>query len=100
MFTSCQALKIIPTMGVSSGAVMPSFTDLSSIQSCGITGIGQNVNFIKCQMGATALNSLYTSLATVGASGAGAKTINVTQNWGVSTDNIGIANAKGWTVTG
>ena len=100
MFTSTQALKVIPTMGVSSGAVMPDFTDLNSLQICGITGIGQNVNFTRCQMGSTALNSLYTSLATVGASGAGAKTITITGNWGAATDNISIANAKGWTVTG
>jgi surface protein len=100
MFTSCQALKIIPTMGVSSGAVMPAFNNLSSLQSCGITGIGQNVNFTNCQMGATALNALYTSLATVGASGAGAKTINITGNWGAATDTPSIATNKGWTVTG
>jgi hypothetical protein len=100
MFTSCQALKIIPTMGVSSGAVMPAFNNLSSLQSCGITGIGQNVNFTNCQMGSTALNALYTSLATVGASGAGAKTITITGNWGAATDTPSIATNKGWTVTG
>jgi len=100
MFTSCQALKVIPTMGVSSGAAMPDFTDLSSLQSCGITGIGQNVNFTRCQMSGTDLNALYTSLATVGASGAGAKTITITGNWGAATDTPSIATNKGWTVTG
>ena len=100
MFTSCQSLKIIPTIGVSSGTVMPAFNNLSSLQSCGFTGIGQNVNFTNCQMSGTELNSLYTSLATVGASGAGAKTITITGNWGAATDTPSIAIAKGWTVTG
>jgi surface protein len=51
-------------------------------------------------MGATALNELYTNLAVVGASGAGAKTITVTGSLGTAGDNPAIATAKGWTVTG
>lgn len=100
MFAGCAALKTIPTMGVSSGAVMPDFSNLNSLQSCGITGIGQNVNFTSCQLSGTELNALYTSLATVGASGAGAKTITITGNWGAATDTPSIATNKGWTVTG
>ena len=100
MFTSCGNLKTIPTMGISSGAVMPSFINLNSLQSCGMTGIGQNVDFTNCQMSGTELNALYTSLATVGASGAGAKTITITGNWGAATDTPSIATNKGWAVTG
>lgn len=51
-------------------------------------------------MGATALNELYTNLAVVGASGAGAKTLTVTGSLGTAGDNPGIATAKGWTITG
>jgi hypothetical protein len=46
------------------------------------------------------LNNLYQSLAVVGASGSGTKTITVTSNWGAANDNPAIAIAKGWTVTG
>lgn len=51
-------------------------------------------------MGATALNELYTNLAVVGASGAGAKTLTVTGSLGTAGDNPAIATAKGWTITG
>lgn len=100
MFNTCYSLREIPTIGISAGATPPSFASLTSLQKCGLTGIGQTVSFANCQMGFTALNSLYTSLATVGVSGAAAKTITVTNNWGTTGDNTMIAISKGWAVTG
>ena len=100
MFNTCYSLREIPTIGISAGATPPSFASLQSLQKCGLTGIGQTVSFANCQMGFTALNDLYTSLATVGVSGAAAKTITVTNNWGTTGDNTMIAISKGWAVTG
>jgi hypothetical protein len=76
------------------------FTDTRSMRTIGLTGVSQNLNITNCILGPTALNDLYRSLAVVGASGAGAKTITVTGNWGAASDNPNIAIEKGWTVTG
>jgi len=95
MFSGCTNLKTIPTTTISATATPPSFSGLYSLQSCGLTGIGQNCDFTNCQMSATKLNSLYTSLATVVS-----KTITVTGNWGTATDTTSTATNKGWTVTG
>ena len=95
MFTTCTNLKIIPAITISATATPPTFSGLFSLQSCGLTGLGQNCDFTNCQMSATKLNSLYTSLATVVS-----KTITVTGNWGTATDTTSTATNKGWTVTG
>ena len=50
-------------------------------------------------MGATALNTLYTNLATVGVSGAGARTLQVSGNWGYTASDRMIAISKGWSVS-
>jgi hypothetical protein len=67
----------------------------------GLTGLQHNFSISSSQFGGTALNDLYTSLAVVGASGAGAKTVTVTGNWGATAaygHNPVIAIAKGWSV--
>lgn len=71
-----------------------------SLSKVGITGFNHNINISGCKLSGTALNELYSSLAVVGASGSGTKTITVSSNWGAATDNPSIAIAKGWTVTG
>lgn len=76
------------------------FLETRSMRSIGLTGLSQNLNITGCILGATQLNDLYRSLAVVGVSGAGAKTITVTNNWGALNDDPSIAIAKGWTVTG
>jgi hypothetical protein len=70
---------------------------LSRIQG---SGFNQNLSVASCNMGSTSLNELYTNLATVGASGAAAKTITVTGNWGATASTKSIAIGKGWAVTG
>jgi hypothetical protein len=52
------------------------------------------------KMSPTELNELFTNLATVGASGAGARTLTITNSWGATGCNRGIATVKGWTITG
>ena len=71
-----------------------------SLEYLGFTGIQHSFSIANCKFGATALNNIYSSLAVVGASGAGTKTITVTGNWGVVNDTPSIATSKGWTVTG
>jgi uncharacterized protein YjbI with pentapeptide repeats len=104
MFYNCRAIKEIPNIQLRTNAT-PNYTNMFfqnwSLSSCGISGFtGANVDFSNCSLGATALNQIYTNLGTVGASGAGARTITVTGNWGTATDTPAIAIGKGWTVTG
>ena len=101
---NCRAIKEIPNIQLrtnTAGTYTNMFFQNWSLSSCGMSGFtGANVDFTSCSLGATALNQIYTNLGTVGASGAGARTITVTGNWGTATDNPAIAIAKGWTVTG
>ena len=76
------------------------FNANQSLEYMGFTGIQHSFSIANCKFGATALNNIYSSLAVVGASGAGTKTITVTGNWGVVNDTPSIATSKGWTVTG
>jgi hypothetical protein len=72
-----------------------------SLMSIGLTGLQHNFSISSSQFGGTALNNLYSSLAVVGASGAGVKTVTVSGNWGATAaygHNPGIAIAKGWSV--
>jgi hypothetical protein len=61
---------------------------------------GANVSFEACSLGSTALNDIYRSLAVVGVSGANARSITVTSNWGNAADDTSIAIGKGWQVLG
>jgi hypothetical protein len=95
MFSRCWNMHTIPALNFTNIVTTTgTFFENFSLSSCGITGIGRNVDFTNASMGATALNALYTSLQTV------ARTITVTGNWGTASDNPAIATAKGWTVTG
>jgi len=103
-FYNCRAIKEIPNIQLrtnTAGTYTNMFFQNWSLSSCGMSGFtGANVSFASCSLGATALNQIYTNLGTVGASGAGARTITVTGNWGTATDTPAIAIGKGWTVTG
>jgi surface protein len=84
--------------GMFTSSVYPS----NNLTYVGVTGIKHNFEVRNSMMGPTALNDLYTSLATVGASGSGTKTIVVSGCWGASAGlghNPSIAINKGWTVT-
>lgn len=102
MFNQCAALRTVPS--ITMGNVTTS-TDMfrynQTIASVGLIGISftfalnANGNNI---MGPTALNNLYTNLATVGASGSNARTISVSGNWGYTASDRSIATGKGWLV--
>lgn len=102
-FYNCRAIKEIPGITLSSAAnnYTNTFFQNWNLSECGLSGFsGANVSFASCSLGATALNNIYTNLGTVGASGAGARTITVSGNWGTANDNPSIATAKGWAVSG
>lgn len=108
MFNSCVSLSEIPEydfMGASgssnTGALSLVFSTCHNIRRIKAKNFCQSFALPNPNMmGATALNELYTNLAVVGASGAGAKTLTVSGSLGTAGDNPGIATAKGWTITG
>jgi hypothetical protein len=108
MFFDCGSLIQVPPLDVSglTGSGYASvfsgmFTNARSLSSLkGFTGAAYNLDITGCKLSGTALNELYESLAVVGASGSGTRTVTVTNNWGAASDNPSIAIAKGWTVTG
>ena len=103
MFNGCWSLRTIPSITMGNATTSGSmFTGTQALLSVGMTGISFACNFSNSMMGPTALNNLFSSLATVGASGANARAITITGNWGASSPNINrsIAQIKGWQVTG
>ena len=56
------------------------------------------LNFNGCALSASQLNAIYSALGDY--TGQTGKTIDVRNNFGVTTDNPAIATAKNWTVTG
>jgi surface protein len=106
-FSNCRSLRTIGLSDVSgisgstyTNAYSGMFNTCLSLSEVGLSGISENFSIQNCSLGPTALNDLYTRLAVVGASGAGAKTITVSGNWGAASDNPAIAIAKGWSVSG
>ncbi len=108
MFSSLTGVSEIPeydfsgSTGSSNTSTFSSiFSGMPALRRIKATGFAQSFVLPNPNMmGASALNELYTNLATVGASGAGAKTLTVTGSLGTAGDNIVIATSKGWTVTG
>jgi len=96
MFQSCSSLQSIPLLDTSAGTNFTNmFQSCSSLSQAALSGTKVSISYINCKLSADALNTIYTNLATVTG-----KTIVVTGNWGVASDNPTIATAKGWTVTG
>jgi hypothetical protein len=101
MFENNYALQYVPQLNWSSVTTATStFINCNSLAYIGITGMAASFSVANCSLGATALNQLYSSLATVGVSGAGTRTLTVTGNYGSSRgDDKTIAIGKGWAVT-
>jgi hypothetical protein len=97
MFYNGFSLASVPALNVS--AVTGSnfdniFAACYSLRRCEITGCDQNISYADCCLSGTALDEIYTNLATA------TKTITVTGNYGTASDDPSIATAKNWTVTG
>lgn len=72
------------------------FASNQMMRSVILTGLRYTVAVNGNQLGATALDALYTSLGTA----VGAQVVTVTTNPGTTGDTASIATSKGWTVTG
>lgn len=104
MFNGCSSLISIPGItfdgGSNTSIYLNMFSSCPSLSRIQATGINHNLIISNCNLGATALNELFTNLAVVGVSGANAKTITTSGNWGSATANRNIAIGKGWAVSG
>lgn len=97
MFGSCFALEKLEACNFGAATNMTTFcANCYSLKSVTLTGINTSVDFSNCQLSGTALDAIYTNLASTGTG----KTITVTGNFGTTSDTPTIATAKGWTVTG
>jgi surface protein len=95
MFNNCPALTTIPALDMNlvtsiSGmfGICPSLSRIEAAPKISFT-------ITNCKLSAAELDALYTRLPTVTS-----RTITVTGNYGVASDDPTIATAKGWTVTG
>jgi len=94
-FNACNSLQEIGPMDLSSVTVATSMlTACSSLRKSGIHGIKVTHSYANCSLPASALNEIFTNLA----SGVTGQTITVTGNPGAATCTPSIATAKGWTV--
>jgi hypothetical protein len=98
MFSGCTALRsigILSFTAVTSGNLANTFLNCNSLSKLGVRSIRFTHSIANCKLSAAELNNYYTNLPTITS-----QTLTVTGNWGVDTDNISIATAKGWSVTG
>jgi surface protein len=96
---NCQSLETVGTISLtgptSSTGLNNIFTSCTSLSRLGGTNARFTHTIANCKLSATELNNYYTNLPTVTG-----QTLTVSGNWGVATDNISIATAKGWTISG
>lgn len=99
MFNQCNSLTSIPAMNVSNTTVTGNyssmFTNSYSLANVAATDFRYSFSVINCRLSNTALNYMFTNLATVPS----AQTVIITSNYGANTCNTTIATSKGWTVT-
>lgn len=107
MFNGCEGIRTIPgiTLGnpTTTTSMFSTFSagvqsQLKSLSSMDMRGISFSFNLFNSVLGPTALNNIYTNLATVGVSGSNTRTLGVTGNWGYTASNRMIAISKGWSV--
>jgi len=95
MFQYCYTLQSIPLLDTTAGTNFSSmFSSCRSLSKGTLSGTKETISYSGCKLSGTALDEIYTNLATVTS-----KTITVSNNWGTASDTPSIATAKGWTVT-
>jgi hypothetical protein len=72
------------------------FAGSNAIMSAALLNTKSNISYADCTLSPTALDQIFTNLASV----TGGQIITITNNWGSSGCNRSIATGKGWTVTG
>ena len=97
MFYSCSSLASIHLLNTAAGTDFSNmFYSCTSLAKAALSGTTRAISYSGCKLSAAELNEIYTNLGTA----AGAQTITVTGNYGVTGDTPTIATGKGWTVTG
>ncbi len=95
MFYGCSSLRVIGALDLSNFTSFTEwFTACTSLVRSMVTGVKVTHSYANCSLSATALNEIFTNLA----SGVTGQTITVTGNPGAATCDTSIATAKGWTV--
>jgi len=89
------SLESIPALDLSNVTNMPGIFGACPFNRIEAYGMKVSFDIVETSLGPTALNEVYTNLATVSG-----QTLNVSNNWGVSNDDRTIATNKGWTVIG
>lgn len=92
--TGCSSLALFEINATSITNTTAMFNLTPSLQKVVLNGLTRGFSVQGCQMSATALNDLFTSLGTA----VGSQTITVTGNPGAATCDTTIATAKGFTV--
>lgn len=96
LFEYCGSLLAAPPLAASLATNMSfAFGYCYRLGSSSLVGVKVSHSYAVCNLSATALNEIFTNLATVTG-----QTITITNNPGAATCNRSIATAKGWTVTG
>jgi len=96
LFYNCISLMQVPSIDMSGiTGLTDTYVLTNSLKSIKATGMKVSFTLATHIFSSTALNEIYTNLATVSG-----QTITVTTNWGTSSDTPSIATSKGWTVTG
>ena len=88
-------IESIPALNLVKGQFISTIVNFCKITSSKVINTKIDIDYSDQNLSPTALNEIYTNLATVSG-----KTITVTGNWGTASDTPSIATAKGWTVTG
>lgn len=103
MFDGCSSLVELPTLDFSSVDInglnnaVDIFKGCTSLERVVLEGMGRGFSVAGTNMGAAALNDLFSGLATV--TDTPTTSINITGTPGAATANKSIATNKGWTVT-
>lgn len=96
MFNDAKFLTV-PDLDVGKGLCFGNgFAGSNAVMAAPLLNTKANISYADCTMSPTALNQVFTNLASV----TGGQIINITNNWGSSGCNRSIATGKGWTVTG
>lgn len=96
MFNDAKFLTV-PDLDVGKGLCFGNgFAGSNAVMAAPLLNTKSNISYANCTLSPTALDQIFTNLASV----TGGQIITITNNWGSSGCNRSIATGKGWTVTG
>jgi hypothetical protein len=96
MFYYCDSLKSVPLLNTSSGTSFSNMFYLCpSLSKGALSGTKESISYASCQLSSTALNEIFSYLA----SNVSSKTITVTNNWGTTKVATGGATTTSGSTT-